>query len=290
MTDKRTATGFIGLGLMGRPMSQRLRAAGCPLTVWNRTEGKATTVLEAGAILAESPAEVARASNVIFLCLTDTRAVEDVLFGRQGIIEGGPGKIVVDHSTISPKAAIAFATRLRDHHDIRFIDAPVTGGVVGATNGSLTIFAGGESLDVEAVRPVISHLSSKFLHMGANGAGQTTKMCNQVMVMTTFVTMAEMLKLAENGGADPTQIPEILADGFANSRVLQLFGERMARRDPEITGRLTIAQKDLDLIQAVGTETSTQLPMCSRATELVRLAIAKGLGDSDMTQFIRLYD
>ena len=290
MSDKRTTTGFIGLGLMGEPMSLKLCAAGYPLTVWNRTRKKTATAIEAGAILAESPAEVAKASDIIFLCLTDTEAVEDVLFGRHGITNGGSGKIVVDHSTISPTAAIEFSARLRDHHDIRFIDAPVTGGVVGATNGILTIFAGGESLDVEAVRPVIAHLSRKLLHMGANGAGQTTKMCNQVMVMTTFVAMAEMLKLAENGGVDPTQIPEILADGFANSRVLQLFGERMARRDSEITGRLTIAQKDLDLIQTVGTETSTWLPMCSRATELVQLAIAKGLGDSDITQFIRVYD
>jgi 2-hydroxy-3-oxopropionate reductase len=110
------------------------------------------------------------------------------------------------------------------------------------------------------------------------------------MVMTTFVTMAEMLKLAENSGVDSTQIPEILADGFANSQVLQLFGQRMARRDPELTGRLTIAQKDLDLIRAVGRETGTPLPMCGTATEVVRLAIARGLGDRDVSQFIRLYD
>ena len=290
MSDKRTATGFIGLGLMGEPMSLKLCAAGYPLTGWNRTRKKTATAIEAGAILAESPAEVAKASDIIFLCLTDTEAVEDVLFGRHGITNGGSGKIVVDHSTISPKAAIEFAARLRDHHDIRFIDAPVTGGVPGAIKGNLTVFAGGESSDIEAVRPAISHLAGKLLHIGANGAGQTTKLCNQVMVMTTFVTMAEMLKLAENSGVDSTQIPEILADGFANSKVLQLFGQRMARRDPELTGRLTIAQKDLDLIRAVGRETGTPLPMCGTATEVVRLAIARGLGDRDVSQFIRLYD
>ena len=290
MSDTLTPTGFIGLGLMGQPMCLRLCEAGYPLTVWNRTPDKLSKATEAGAHSAKTPAAVAAASEIIFLCVTDTEAVEKVLFGHQGITESGPGKLVVDHSTISPMAAVEFAARLRDKYDIRFIDAPVTGGVAGAVKGALTVFAGGDPVDIEVARPLISCLADKLLHMGDNGTGQTTKMCNQVMVMNTFVTMAEMLKLAENGGVDATQIPKILADGFANSRVLELFGERMARRDSEITGLLAVAQKDLDLIQALGKETSTALPMCGTATELVRLAIANGLGNSDITQFIKIYD
>ena len=290
MSEKNISIGFIGLGMMGTPMSLRLREAGYRLTVWNRTEIKTKPLLQIGAELAESPASVVEASDIIFLCLTDTEAVENVLFGHHGVSQGGSGKLIVDHSTISPKAAISFAARLQKNHNFRFIDAPVTGGVIGATNGTLTVFGGGEAADIDIARPVISHLAETFLHMGLHGAGLTTKLCNQVMVMTTLVAMAEMLKLAENGGIDPTQIPAILAGGFANSQVLQVFGSSMAHRNTEVTGRLAIAEKDLNLIRAAGQETSTPLPMCSTATELIRLAIADGLRDGDITQFIRLYD
>ena len=287
--DKREV-GFVGLGLMGLPMSRRLCLGNYIVTVWNRTKTKTSQALAAGANLADSPSELAQRNSIVFLCLTDAEAVEDVLFRKDGIANGGPGKIIVDHSTIGPTAAKEFATRLHEKHDIRYVDAPVTGGVIGATEGTLTIFAGGHASDIQTVRPALSLMSGRVLHMGGHGAGQTTKLCNQVMVMNTFVTMAEMLKLAENGGVDATQIPKILADGFANSRVLELFGERMARRDSEITGLLAVAQKDLDLIQALGKETSTALPMCGTATELMRLAVANGLGNSDITQFIKIYD
>ena len=290
MSKSNIAIGFIGLGMMGTPMSLRLCDAGHHLTVWNRTKIKTKPLLEAGAELADSPASVAEASDIIFLCLTDTEAVENVLFGHRGVTQGGSGKLIVDHSTISPKAAVRFAARLRKNHDFRFIDAPVTGGAIGATNGTLTVFAGGDVADIDAARPAISHLAERLLHMGVHGAGLTTKICNQVMVMTTLVAMAEMLKLAENSGIDTTQIPAVLAGGFANSQVLQAFGPRMAHRNTEITGRLSIAEKDLNLIRATGQEAATPLPMCSTATELVRLAIANGLGDEDVSQFIRLYD
>ena len=290
MSKKNMAIGFIGLGMMGTPMSLRLRKAGYHLTVWNRTKIKTKPLLEAGAELADSPASVAEASDIVFLCLTDSEAVENVLFGHRGVTQGGSGKLLVDHSTISPEAAVSFAARLRKNHNFSFIDAPVTGGVIGATNGTLTVFAGGKAADIDVARPTISHLAEKFLHMGAHGAGLTTKLCNQVMVMTTLVAMAEMLKLAENGGIDPTQVPAILANGFANSEILQVFGPPMALRSTEITGRLAIAEKDLNLIRAAGQDTGTPLPMCSTATELVRLAIADGLGDGDVSQFIKLYD
>ena len=175
-------------------------------------------------------------------------------------------------------------------HGIRYVDAPVTGGVIGATDGTLTIFAGGDAADIQTVRPALSLMSRRVLHMGGHGAGQTTKLCNQVMVMNTFATMAEMLKLAENGGVDPTQIPDILGDGFASSRVLEVFGERMARRDHKVTGRLTVAQKDLNLILTAGKETSTKLPMCDTASQLVHLAVANGFGSQDIANLIRVYD
>ena len=287
--DKREV-GFVGLGLMGLPMSRRLCSGNYIVTVWNRTKTKTSQALAAGANLADSPSELAKRNSIVFLCLTDAEAVEDVLFRKDGIASGGPGKIIVDHSTIGPTAAKEFATRLHEKHDIRYVDAPVTGGVIGATEGTLTIFAGGHASDIETVRPALSLMSGRVLHMGGHGAGQTTKLCNQVMVMNTFVAMAEMLKLAENGGVDPTQIPDILADGFAASRVLELFGERMAHRDRKVTGRLTVAQKDLNLILAVGKQTSTKLPMCDTSSQLVRLAVSNGFGNQDITSLIQVYD
>ena len=287
--DKREV-GFVGLGLMGLPMSRRLCLANYIVTVWNRTKTKTSQALAAGANLADSPSELAKRNSIVFLCLTDAEAVEDVLFRKDGIASGGPRKIIVDHSTIGPTAAKEFATRLHEKHDIRYVDAPVTGGVIGATEGTLTIFAGGHASDIQTVRPALSLMSGRVLHMGGHGAGQTTKLCNQVMVMNTFVAMAEMLKLAENGGVDPTQIPDILADGFAASRVLELFGKRMAHRDRKVTGRLTVAQKDLNLILAVGKQTSTKLPMCDTSSQLVRLAVSNGFGNQDITSLIQVYD
>ena len=165
--------GFIGLGLMGLPMSQRLCAGKYLVTVWNRTKTKTSQALAAGANVAESPSELARRNKIVLLCLTDTEAVEDVLFRKDGIVSGGPGTIIADHSTIGPTAAKEFANRLRKKHGIRYVDAPVTGGVIGATEGTLTIFAGGDASDIQTIRPALSLISQRVLHMAGHGARQT---------------------------------------------------------------------------------------------------------------------
>ena len=169
--------------------------------------------------------------------------------------------------------------------DSTYIDAPVTGGVVGAEKGALTMFAGGEAAAVEGLMNILKHMATNIIYMGDCGTGQVTKICNQVMV-----TMAEMIKLAEKGGVASQSLPEIFAPGFANSRILEVFGEQMASRDTALTGKLKVAQKDLDLILSLGRDTATSLPMSGIATQMVRLAIDKGLGEDDMTQFIRNYD
>ena len=282
--------GFIGLGLMGQPMCLRLVQAGFTTTVWNRTKTKIQKLVDAGASAASSPAEVAANSDVVFLCLTDDAAVTEIVFGDRGLVSGNPPQAIVDFSTIGLKAARNFGAALKDSHGVTYIDAPVTGGVVGAEKGALTMFAGGEVAAVEDLMNILKHMATDIIYMGDCGTGQVTKICNQVMVMTTMVTMAEMIKLAENGGVASQSLPEIFAAGFANSRILEVFGEQMASRDTTLTGKLKVAQKDLDLILSLGRDTATSLPMSGIATQMVRLAIDKGLGEDDITQFIRIYD
>ena len=282
--------GFIGLGLMGQPMCLRLVQAGFTTTVWNRTQTKIQTLVDAGASAASSPAEVAANSDVVFLCLTDDAAVTEIVFGERGLVSGNPPQAIVDFSTIGLKAARNFGTELKDSHGVTYIDAPVTGGVVGAEKGALTMFAGGEATAVEGLMNILKHMATDIIYMGDCGTGQVTKICNQVMVMTTMVTMAEMIKLAENGGVASQSLPEIFAAGFANSRILEVFGEQMASRDTTLTGKLKVAQKDLDLILSLGRDTATSLPMSGIATQMVRLAIDKGLGENDIIRFIRIYD
>ena len=282
--------GFIGLGLMGQPMCLRLVQAGFTTTVWNRTKTKIQTLVDAGASAASSPAEVAANSDVVFLCLTDDAAVTEIVFGERGLVSGNPPQAIVDFSTIGLKAARNFGAELKDSHGVTYIDAPVTGGVVGAEKGALTMFAGGEATAVEDLMNILKHMATNIIYMGDCGTGQVTKICNQVMVMTTMVTMAEMIKLAENGGVASQSLPEIFGAGFANSRILEVFGEQMASRDTALTGKLKVAQKDLDLILSLGRDTATSLPMSGIATQMVRLAIDKGLGENDITQFIRIYN
>ena len=282
--------GFIGLGLMGQPMCLRLVQAGFTTTVWNRTKTKIQTLVDAGASAASSPAEVAAKSDEVFLCLTDDAAVTEIVFGERGLVSGNPPQAIVDFSTIGLKAARNFGAALKDSHGVTYIDAPVTGGVVGADKGTLTMFAGGEAAAVEDLMNILKYMATDIIYMGDCGTGQVTKICNQVMVMTTMVTMAEMIKLAENGGVASQSLPEIFAAGFANSRILEVFGEQMASRDTTLTGKLKVAQKDLDLILSLGRDTATSLPMSGIATQMVRLAIDKGLGENDITQFIRIYD
>lgn len=199
MTDK-PKLGYIGLGLMGRPMCLRLLAAGYEVTAWNRSRDKLAPVVEKGAKAATSPAEVARASDIIMMCVTDQNAAEQVLFGPNGVSQGGTrNKLLVDFSSIAPASARDFAKRL-EKHGMGMIDAPVSGGVAGAEKGTLAIMAGGKAEHIERVRPVVMHLAQRFTRMGESGAGQVTKLCNQVIVGSLFPVIAEAIRLAEAAG------------------------------------------------------------------------------------------
>jgi 3-hydroxyisobutyrate dehydrogenase len=284
-----TKLGYIGLGLMGRPMALRLLAAGYEVAVWNRSREKLAPVVARGARAVESPAAVARAAEVVMMCVTDQRAAEEVLFGKEGVASGGaPGKLVVDFSSIAPDSARAFAKRLEER-GMGLVDAPVSGGVPGAEKGTLVVMAGGRPEHVERVRPVVTHLAQRFTRMGESGAGQATKLCNQVIVGCLLPVIAEAVRLAEAAGVDARQLPEALKGGFADSLPLQIFGARMASRsfEPPLSA-CAIMLKDLENAAAVAGPRGVPLPMARTAAELYRLLAAQGRAEKDPSVLVEL--
>jgi 3-hydroxyisobutyrate dehydrogenase len=263
--------GFIGIGLMGKPMTLRLLAAGHEVTVWNRSAHKLAEVLAGGARQADSPAGVARAADIVMMCVADQHAAAEVLFGRQGIAESPQaGKIVVDFSSIAPASARDFARRL-EANGMGLVDAPVSGGVAGAEQGTLAIMAGGRPEHIERVRPLVMHLAARFTRMGDSGAGQVAKLCNQAIVGSLVAVIAEAVRLAEAAGVDAKMLPEALKGGFADSAPLQIFGARMAARrfEPPLAAAATML-KDLQNAAAVAGEKQVWMPMVERALELYR--------------------
>lgn len=291
-TEDEPRLGYAGIGLMGEPMTQRLLSAGYDVTVWNRSREKLEGVLKAGAREAATPAEIASGCDILMMCLTDTKAVEHVVFGPDGIAEGAAnGSILVDFSSIAPDATRSMAKSLRTQTGVGWVDAPVSGGVQGAREGALAIMAGGDEADIERVRPVIERLAQRFTHMGPNGAGQTTKLCNQVIAGCALAAITEAVRLAELAGVEAARLPEALKGGFADSLPLQLFAPRMAKREFEPPlGHVQTMLKDLDNASAVGREAGAPLPMAATARELLRQMQARGQAEACATALIRLYD
>ena len=281
--------GFIGIGLMGKPMSLRLLAAGYKVAVWNRSKDKLVPVVAKGALTKGSPADVARFADIVMMCVTDQNSVKEVLFGTGGVVEGATeGKIVIDFSSIAPSAAREYAQKLAAK-GMGYIDAPVSGGTVGAEQGTLAIMAGGRAEHIEFVRPLIAELASRFTRMGESGAGQVTKLANQVIVASLFPVIAEALRLAEAAGVDAKKIPEALLGGFADSRPLQVFGPRMASREYEpALGTVNVMLKDLLNAVAVAEEAGVPLPMARAAVERYRLLANDGKGEVEPSAFIDL--
>jgi 3-hydroxyisobutyrate dehydrogenase len=281
--------GFIGIGLMGKPMTLRLLAAGYKVAVWNRSKEKLFPVTAKGAIAKDSPADVARFADIVMMCVTDQNSVKAVLFGAGGVSEGAAeGKIVIDFSSIAPSAARECAAKL-DALGMGYIDAPVSGGTVGAEEGTLAIMAGGRVDHIEFVRPLIAELASRFTRMGGSGTGQVTKLANQVIVASLFPVIAEAMRLAEAAGVDAGKLPEALRGGFADSRPLQVFGPRMAARAYEpALGTSNVMLKDLMNAVAVAEEAGVPLPMARAAVERYRLLAAEGRGEVEPSAFIDL--
>jgi 3-hydroxyisobutyrate dehydrogenase len=282
--------GYIGLGLMGMPMTQRLLAAGHAVTVWNRSPGKAATLVESGATGAKSPRDVGASASIVFMCVTDAAAVDEVVFGTDGLAAApGVGKVVVDFSSIHPDAARAAAKRLKETNGMAWIDAPVSGGSKGAEEGTLAVMAGGDAADIERVRPYVLSMARRFTHMGPTGAGQTTKLCNQVIVGCAMAVLAEATRLATNAGIDAARLPEALAGGFADSIPLQLFVPRMVRgiHSPPL-GHIATMLKDLDTVVEVAHDTSTPVPMASLAAQLFRLAKVSRGANADALEIYKI--
>jgi len=290
--SQRVATAaFIGTGLMGAPMVRRLLAAGIAVRVWNRTHAKLAPLIQVGAVPAASPADAVADTDAVCLCLTDATAVEMVLFGEGGVARAAnPPPLLVDFSTIGPEATRALAARLRALSRMSWVDAPVSGGATGAQDGRLVIFCGGSSEDVERLTPLFGALAQRVTHVGHLGTGQTLKLCNQLIVATNLVAIAEALSLARDSGLKVQVIPDALRGGFADSQPLQIFGRRMAEGSVlPVLGELGLMLKDLRRVDDLATQQRSELPLTRAALGIYRQAEAKDLLGQDLAALISLY-
>ena len=278
--------GFIGLGIMGTPMALHLVNKGHQLFVHTRSQVP-EAVTAAGGVRVDSAAAVAREAEVIFTMVPDTPDVEAVLFGKGGVAEGiGKGKVVVDMSSISPMATKAFAKRINDL-GADYIDAPVSGGEVGAKAGSLTIMCGGDAAVFERVKPLLECMGKNITLVGGNGDGQTTKVANQIIVALNIAAVSEALVFASKAGADPAKVREALMGGFAASRILEVHGERMIKRTFNPGFRIKLHQKDLGLALQGARELGVALPQTANAAQLMQACAAHGLGELDHSALVQ---
>lgn len=290
MTQKTTVLGFVGMGLMGSRMTTRLLAAGYQVWVWNRSPDKCLPLVTQGAKLAATLADLARECDVIMLCLSDTAAVESVVFGEQGLAEYVQNKqLIVDFSSITPDATRDFAARLRTK-GVYWLDSPVSGGVMGAENGTLILMAGGEVQHIERFKPIAEHLGQKLTHMGEVGAGQITKICNQMIVASNALLIAETVALAAKAGVDAIQLAPALAGGFADSLPLQILAPRMATNTFEpVQWKVQTLLKDLDNALALAKENTSSTPISALAAQLLRLHAAQGASLDDLSSVVKLF-
>ena len=274
---------FIGLGIMGLPMAGHLLAAGHAVAVHTRTKAKARPLLDKGATWADSPAAAARSADVVFTCVPDTPDVEQVLLGPGGVAESArPGLVVVDHSTISPAATRTMAETLAAK-GVTLLDAPVSGGDVGARNATLSIMVGGDATAFDRVRPLLAVMGKTVTHCGGVGTGQLTKLVNQVLVTVTNLAVCEALTFATRAGLDPQKTIAAVAGGAAGSWQLQNLGPRVVAGDFAPGFMIKLQVKDLRLVAEAAAELGLNLPGLAHVTNLFGRAMAEGRGN-DGTQ------
>lgn len=280
--------GFVGLGIMGKPMARNLLRAGYPLVVHNRSRPAVDQLVAEGAVDGGSARGVAEQSDVVITMLPDTSDVERVTFGPDGLTEGfRPGAVLVDMSTISPVATRAMAARLQER-GVRMLDAPVSGGQRGAEEGTLSIMVGGDAETVERVQPLFHVLGKNIVHVGPTGAGQVCKACNQLVVALGILAVSEALVLAQRSGVDPAKVRQALLGGFAASRVLEVHGQRMLEGNHEPGFRARLHHKDLRIALETGREAGAVLLATAVAHELLGALVARGQGDRDHSALVRL--
>jgi 2-hydroxy-3-oxopropionate reductase len=278
--------GFIGLGIMGAPMALNLQKGDHKLYL-NDHKNPPFALIDGGATVCTSGAEVAKRADIIFIMVPDTPHVEAVLFGEDGVAAGlAPGKIVVDMSSISPIATKDFARRI-NALKCDYLDAPVSGGEVGAKAASLSIMAGGPQAAFDAVLPLFQLLGKNITLVGGNGDGQTTKVANQIIVALNIQAVAEALLFASKAGADPARVRQALMGGFAASRILEVHGERMVKRTFDPGFRIELHQKDLNLALQGAKALGVSLPNTATAQELMNACAANGMGGMDHSALCR---
>ena len=273
--------GFIGLGVMGKPMAYNLLKGGYPLVVYNRSQEPVEEVRSKGAGHASSPGEVAAISDVVITMLPDSPDVEEVVLGKGGIIEGANrGMLFIDMSTIAPASSQKLNAVLKKKK-VASLDAPVSGGDVGAFEGTLSIMVGGEEENFKRALPIFKILGKNIVHMGKSGAGQVTKACNQVVVALTIQAISEALTLAGKSGVDPARVREVLLGGFAQSRILDLHGKRILDRKFDPGFKIRLHRKDLAIAMQAGREVSLPLSATAQVADMMNTMITRGMGEMD---------
>ncbi|MBI1214364.1 MAG: 2-hydroxy-3-oxopropionate reductase [Alphaproteobacteria bacterium] len=280
--------GFIGPGIMGLPMAMNLRRAGHGISVYARSKDKAAPLFDEGAAFCSSPKEVAEKSDIVFICVSDTPDVDEVIFGANGLVHGAkPGGVIVDMSTISPESTRRFALEL-EKKNIDMLDAPISGGEGGAIAGTLSIMVGGKPEVFERVKPYFEVMGKNIVLVGDNGAGQVTKSCNQVVVAVTIEGVAEALKLAEKSGVDGKKVREALLGGFAGSKILEVHGKRMLEGDYKPGFMARLHRKDMGIVLDAAAKLGLDLPAATLATLNLDAVIKNGDGALDSAAIFRV--
>ena len=289
MTQTAHKLGFIGLGIMGTPMALNLIKGGHTLFVTTRSKVPQELV-DAGAIACTNATEVAKQADIIFTMVPDTPDVEKVLFGEGGVAAGvSKGKIVVDMSSIDPIATKAFAKKI-NALGAAYLDAPVSGGEVGAKAASLTIMVGGEQATFDTVKPLFELMGKNITLIGGNGDGQTCKVANQIIVALNIAAVSEALVFASKAGADPAKVRQALMGGFASSRILEVHGERMIKRTFTPGFRIALHQKDLNLALQGAKALNVALPQTANAAQLMQSCVALGHGQADHSALVKAFE
>jgi 2-hydroxy-3-oxopropionate reductase len=286
-----TVIAVIGAGVMGSAIGERLLDQGCEAHFFDPADAAGQGLLGKGATRAASPAEAVAPAQFVITSLNSAAIVEAAVFGASGVCDAGdPTKLLIDMSSIDPGRTRDMAARLMDRCGMGWVDAPLSGGAPAAREGTLTLMVGGAPEHVAMAGPVLAMLSARQTHLGPAGAGQTVKLVNQILCAANFLSVAEAVRFAEANGIDATRIPEALAGGRADSRILQEFMGKMARRDYSPTGRIDNMLKDLETVQNAAIATRTPMPLTGLVAELHRMLVAGGLGSADSAEYVKLFD
>ncbi|MEX2443011.1 MAG: NAD(P)-dependent oxidoreductase [Alkalispirochaeta sp.] len=286
----KVSVSVVGNGIMGTAIATRLIEVGHPVHVFDLDEAKMQNLVDKGATKVASAREAGEVPDFVITSLNTAAIVRSAVFGEQGVAEAkSPPKMLIDMSSIDPVATRDMSAELKEKTGIKWVDAPLSGGAPKALIGSLTVMAGGTEQDVQDARQVMDSLCANYTHMGPSGAGQTTKMVNQVLCALGFQAVAEAVRMAEAGGVDATRISAALSGGRADSSILQEFGPKMAKRDYTPTGRIDNMLKDLEAVQSFAMSERLPLPMTGAVTELHRLFVAAGIGPEDSAAMMKYF-